>query len=898
MNFKCNFAASSLAVATLLNAAPAMAQCDDWHPGPEMVYTGFVNTSLVWDPDGNGPLPAKLVVCGGFEKAGWPNGIGALDIAAWDGTTWQALGAGISRDDPRWAPIQAMAVFNGQLVVAGIFTHIGALAANNIASWDGTQWHALGNGLTDPFDPASGVPVFVYSMIVFNGELIVSGAFKTAGSVLVNGMARWNGTSWSPFGDGPAYDVAYRLAIYNNELIAAGFGGSIGGVTANSIARWNGATWAPLGAGLENGNVTALATFNGELVAAGGFDHAGGLPANQIAAWNGTDWHTLGSGITGGTTFHEVESLAIYNNELIAGGDFDHAGSIPAFSVARWNGTSWSAVGSGLGHPPVTGGFVNEAYTLVPFNGKLVAGGSFYSIRQTPVNGLAQWNGTTWEDMQGVIHDVPGAIYAMKQWNGRMVAAGDFRLITSEESYIAYNLVTWDGAKLSESAGSTDAAVWALATVPGQNFSTELIAAGEFTIIGGVNGTPFVSANRIARHTNSFLSSEWLAMGTGFNNTVLAVERMGTVTYAAGAFTTSGNGATTLSHIAQWNGTTWLPLGTGLDGDCYALKTYNGFLYAGGSFTHANGLASGGLARWNGSTWSIVGGNFLGTVYSMEVYNNELVMAGFYPGISGSPNIAKYNGTNYSTLGTGGTNSSVFTLLSEGGNLYAGGAFTIAGGVAANHVARWNGSAWSDVRGGADDRVFALGAFHNEVQAGGRFSSVRNGAIYSPEWARYAETGAPWIVNQPSSQAICGPRNISFTMQPASGYAGLNYQWRKNSVPLADGPTGTGSNITNAHAASLNVGNASAADSGVYDCVLSNTCGSATTIAATLDAFAGHTGDGDANGIVDGRDVAGFEAALYVGGPASVNYCPFDMNGDDVVDMADKPLFIAKLLGF
>ena len=30
-------------------------------------------------------------------------------------------------------------------------------------------------------------------MTVFNGELVVVGDFTTAGGVLVNGMARWNG---------------------------------------------------------------------------------------------------------------------------------------------------------------------------------------------------------------------------------------------------------------------------------------------------------------------------------------------------------------------------------------------------------------------------------------------------------------------------------------------------------------------------------------------------------------------------------------------------------------------------------------------------------------------------------------------------------------------------------
>src|SRR5205085_7051408 len=125
-------------------------------------------------------------------------------------------------------------------------------------------------------------------------------------------------------------------------------------------------------------------------------------------------------------------------------------------------------------------------------------------------------------------------------------------------------------------------------------------------------------------------------------------------------------------RIASFNGTSWVQPGAGLNGPCYALKAYNGQLYAGGAFTSAGGLSSGGLARWNGTSWSIVGGNFAGTVLALEVYNGELVIGGSYPGITGNPNIAKYNSATgaYSTLGSGGTDGNVYALLSESGKLY------------------------------------------------------------------------------------------------------------------------------------------------------------------------------------------------------------------------------------
>ena len=58
-------------------------------------------------------------------------------------------------------------------------------------------------------------------------------------------------------------------------------------------------------------------------------------------------------------------------------------------------------------------------------------------------------------------------------------------------------------------------------------------------------------------------------------------------------------------------------------------------------------------------------------------------------------------GNSWTALGSGmeikdGTSPDVHAVVFDSsGNLYAGGNFTTAGGVAANYIAKWNGSAWS-----------------------------------------------------------------------------------------------------------------------------------------------------------------------------------------------------------
>jgi hypothetical protein len=66
----------------------------------------------------------------------------------------------------------------------------------------------------------------------------------------------------------------------------------------------------------------------------GDFTTAGGILANGIAKWNGTNWSALGSGLAGGnpSTFR---SLAVLGNDLFVGGDFLTAGGKVSPYLAR-----------------------------------------------------------------------------------------------------------------------------------------------------------------------------------------------------------------------------------------------------------------------------------------------------------------------------------------------------------------------------------------------------------------------------------------------------------------------------------------------------------------------------------------------------------------------------------
>ena len=81
----------------VLLGAHARAQCaNSWTAfGPPCGVGGLgpVRASCPWDPDGPGPLPERLVVAGDFTTVG---NVAANNIAVWEPATgaWSPLGSG------------------------------------------------------------------------------------------------------------------------------------------------------------------------------------------------------------------------------------------------------------------------------------------------------------------------------------------------------------------------------------------------------------------------------------------------------------------------------------------------------------------------------------------------------------------------------------------------------------------------------------------------------------------------------------------------------------------------------------------------------------------------------------------------------------------------------------
>ena len=341
-----------------------------------------------------------VYVGGYFSAAG---GVKANNIAKWNGTSWSALGSGVTGGNSTFsAGVSAIAVSGNNVYVGGFFNNAGGVSANSIARWNGTSWSAVGNGVTggNGFRGAPGV----YAIAVSGSDVYVGGNFSSAGFSASN-IARWNGTAWSEPGGGTD-NIVRAIAISGTNVYVGGSFNNAGGVSASKIACWNGTAWSALGGGIgssSNDNVATIGISGSDVYIGGRFTQAGGADAAGIAKWNGTNWSSLDSGVSiynqfSGTVSSDVRSLVINGSDIYVGGGFNTAGGIVATGVAKWNGSSWSSLGSGLLDGSDSDGI---AHAIAVNGNDVYVGGRFISAGGVSAQKIAKFNNSAWSQLGG-----------------------------------------------------------------------------------------------------------------------------------------------------------------------------------------------------------------------------------------------------------------------------------------------------------------------------------------------------------------------------------------------------------------------------------------------------------------------------------------------------------------
>ncbi|GAB5521923.1 MAG: hypothetical protein RhofKO_41740 [Rhodothermales bacterium] len=93
-------------------------------------------------------------------------------------------------------------------------------------------------------------------------------------------------------------------------------------------------------------------------------------------------------------------------------------------------------------------------------------------------------------------------------------------------------------------------------------------------------------------------------------------------------------------------------------------------------------------------------------------------------------------------FGNPGLNSSVSAIAVVGSDVYVGGGFTNAGGVAADRIARWDGSQWHALGAGVNSSVSAIAVAGSDVYVGGSFSETGDGTLVMSNFGHYITSGS------------------------------------------------------------------------------------------------------------------------------------------------------------
>jgi len=378
--------------------------------------------------------------------------------------------------------------------------------------------------------------------------------------------------------------------------------------------------------------------------------------------------------------------------------------------------------------------------------------------------------------------------------------------------------------------------------------------------------------------------------------------------YATGTFTSaSGNPGT--QRIARWNGSSWVSVGGGLVNQfSNVLTSFNGDLYVGGYFDSAAGVpGTAKLARWNGTQWSSVNAqleSFLSSVWSFEVFDDgtgeALYIGGNYVDIGGTgiDHIARFDGTNFTEVGGTivGPNQIVLDLTTYDGELYACGRFQTIAGVAASNIARWDGMSWKPVGGGITGvQAVCMTVFDGDLYVGGGFTAA--GGVPATRIARW--DGSQWHALGTGLNAAVqslaayddgdGPKLYAVGNFTATGD-------NATSLPRIGRWTGTEWEAVGS-GATANIFAATVIDDGTQDVLLVG--GSITSIngqpTGRVAAYVGCTqsgplGDLNGDGVVNGADLG----ILLSSWGICRGECPADLNGDGVVDGADLGILLSN----
>jgi hypothetical protein len=372
----------------------------------------------------------------------------------------------------------------------------------------------------------------------------------------------------------------------------------------------------------------------------------GGLATLAPAAGPG-GWDHLGTGATPTAKSLNLSASALHLSAgtLYVGGKFTDAGGIAnADRIAKWNGSSWSAVSSST--EQITNG---EVFAIAVSGGKVYAGGTFTNAGTHGADNLAVWDGTGWKPFCTPPDKTIGNVKALQVVGPTLYVGGDFQ--------DGAGIETADYLLACDLATGTPSATTANPSHPFSGPVKALTATSDGTLYAGGR---FGNLENIPAADNVAYLPEggtWQPMGSGggpcgcaLDAYVRGLTARGTDVFV-GTEGSDVDGIVQADHVAKWNGSDWSAVGSntgGADGwfppatNIYGLVSVGPNLFATGTFQNANGDPRADNVAWfDGTAWHALGSNgagngpWVGEGSALALVDRQLYAAGNFTSAGG-----------------------------------------------------------------------------------------------------------------------------------------------------------------------------------------------------------------------------------------------------------------------
>jgi hypothetical protein len=393
------------------------------------------------------------------------------------------------------------------------------------------------------------------------------------------------------------------------------------------------------------------------------------LRGTRLRYYDGVEWQTV-------SVDDDIRALEIIDGDLYAVGEFTSIEGVAAPSVARFDGATWTAFGSGL---PATAETI--AWT----------GSEYYATTRSEL-----WKRQAHSDTWIKVADAGGGfITDAIAWNGDLVLVGSF---TSMDGAPAEFVARFDGSLFHELPGG-----------PNDPIDSVSLHGSGFVVEGGFLGV----ASEPANYTAVFDGSSWHPARPGGLGVVCCPSTLST--YEGDLLISSNNSSleapsTTAAHgVARFTPSGWQGLGGGLHGgEVNELLDHDGVLYVQGDFEHTGGVQSWpnvplpGWATWDGNQWASwtppPTGSF-GETYYLGIQGDDVIVGGSAWDFGQYELMARWDGSTWSSFPSGSplTGGYVTDVVEFDGKLFVTGTTIREPLLPGDHYSLyWDGAQWNE----------------------------------------------------------------------------------------------------------------------------------------------------------------------------------------------------------